>query len=271
MPVVTDLYEPRQSWLHRLDPRVKVLFVACAIVLLLIYNNLFLMLGALLGLHLLHWSAGMPGHKIAFVWRALWPVSLMMVVLWTIFYPTGQPLVELWLLKITPLAMAQGSVLGLRILSMAMAVFVWLYTTDQPTLIRGLVKLKLPYEWGLTLSLALRYIPTFQGTYTLISEAQQARGLDISGSGFRRVRLMMPIFIAMIISSLRASEQLARALEARALGTPGVQRTARHDIHFRPLDYALMALILILTIGLLYLNLRYGFGELPVSLVVGGG
>ena len=95
-----------------------------------------------------------------------------------------------------------------------------------------MVKLKMPYEWGLVLALALRYIPTFQGAYTLISEAQQARGLEISGSGFKRVKLMMPIFVAMIISSLRASDQLARALEARGLGAPGgaAQHPTRYSL-----------------------------------------
>ena len=44
MPVVVDLYTPRQSWVHAIDPRVKLLFVACFILLLLVFNNLFFML-----------------------------------------------------------------------------------------------------------------------------------------------------------------------------------------------------------------------------------
>jgi len=132
--------------------------------------------------------------------------------------------------------------------------------------VRSLVKLGLPFEWGLVLALALRYIPTFQGTYTLIAQAQQARGLDISsGTGFKRVRAMMPIFVAMIISSLRASDQLAKALESRALGASGVRRTTLHDIHFRPVDYLLIGLLLTLTLGLMYLKLGYGFGSDPLN------
>jgi energy-coupling factor transporter transmembrane protein EcfT len=264
MPVVVDLYTARQSWVHAVDPRVKLLFVACFILLLLVFNNLFFMLVVLTLLHLLHWSAEMPGHKLAFIWKTLLPVSILICVLWTVFYPTGSPIFEFWVIRITLPAVAQGLVLGLRIISMAFVVFAWLYTTDQPSLIRSLVKLKMPYEWGLVLALALRYIPTFQGTYSLISEAQQARGLELSGGGFKRVKLMMPIFVAMIITSLRASEQLAKALEARAFGAPGVQRSTLHDIHFRPVDYLIGFLILAITVGLLYLNLRYGIGEQPI-------
>jgi len=268
MPIVVDLYIPRQSWVHAVDPRVKLLFVAGAILLFLIFNNLFLLLGALLLMHLIHWSARIPYQKIKFVWKTLLPVMLLMCTLWVLFYPTGTPILKIWIIQITPLAIAQGLVLALRIMAMALVVFAWLYTTDQSSLVRSMVKLGLPYEWGLVLALALRYIPTFQGTYSLISEAQQARGLDIStGTGFRRVRAMMPIFVAMIISSLRASDQLAKALESRALGARGVRRTTLRDIHFQPADYLYTAMILVFTAGLLYVRFRYGFGVHPVDLM----
>ena len=265
MPTTVDLYIPRQSWIHALDPRTKLLFVVCSILLLILFSHLGFMLGFMLVLHLLHAWARIPAERVAFIWKTLLPIVVLICLIRVLFYPQGEPFFTFWIIKITPVALAQGLVLGARILSMALVVFVWLYTTDQPALIRGLVKLKLPYEWGLTLSLALRYIPTLQRTYTLISEAQQARGLDISGAGFRRVKLMMPVFVAMIISSLRASEQLARALEARALGAPGVRRTTWRDIHFRPADYGFTALILLVTAGLLYLRLRYGIGAQPLG------
>ncbi|MFQ5409580.1 MAG: energy-coupling factor transporter transmembrane component T family protein [Anaerolineales bacterium] len=267
MPLVVDLYARRESWVHEVDPRVKLLFVASSLLLLIVFKNVFILATALVLVHLLHWSANIPRSKFVFVWKTLLPVSLVMFSLWVIFYPTGEPILQLWVIKITRLSIAQGLVLALRILSMAFVVFAWLYTTDHASLVRSLVKLKLPFEWGLVLALALRYIPTFQGMYGLITEAQQARGLNISqGTGFRRVRTMMPIFVAMVISSLRASDQLAKAMESRAFGARGVQRTALYDIEFRPLDYVFTVLMLILVIGLLYLNLRFGFGTHPLNL-----
>ena len=151
---------------------------------------------------------------------------------------------------------------------MAFVVFAWLYTTDHPSLVRSLVKLKVPLEWGLILSLALRYIPTFQSMYSLISEAQQARGLNLSEEkGHRRVRAMMPIFVAMVISSLRASDQLAKALESRAFGASGVQRTNLYEIEFRRVDYVFTAIILGAVSTVLFLHLRLGIGTHPVNLV----
>ena len=268
MPVGVDLYLRRQSWLHGVDPRVKLLFVAATIVLLLIIKNVFFMLMALFLVHVLHWSAKMPRSKFLFIWKTMLRVAILIWLIWVLFYPAGPTILEIWVIRITVLSLAQGGVLALRITTMAFVVFAWLYTTDHPAVVRSLVKLKVPYEWGLSLALALRYIPTFQGMYGVISEAQQARGLNISeGKGFKRVRALMPIFVAMVISAMRASDQLANALEARALGASGVERTYLHDIHFRRSDWAYTVFILGVTVLLLYLNLRLGFGKHPLSLI----
>lgn len=268
MPIIIDLYSQRQSWVHQVDPRVKLLFVACSLLLLLVVKNVFIMMTALVLVHLLHWSAHIPRERFVFVWKTLLPVSVVMFSLWVVFYPTGDPIVQFWVLKITALGVAQGLVLALRILTMAFVVFAWLYTTDHPSLVRSLVKLKMPLEWGLVLSLALRYIPTFQSMYALIAEAQQARGLNISEEkGYRRVRVMMPIFVAMVISSLRASDQLAKALESRAFGARGVERTTMCEIEFQPSDYVFSGVILAAAIGLLFLNRSFGIGSHPINLL----
>ena len=187
MTIAVNLYSPGQSWLHKTDPRVKLLFVACCIFLLILFNNLWVMTAALLLFHLLHWSAGTPLARIGFIWRTLLPIGLLMLILRLIFYPVGETLLTVWIVEVTVGGLAQGLVLALRIVTMAFAVFAWLYTTSQPDLVQSFVKLGMPHEWGLVLALALRYIPTFQGMFWLVSEAQQARGLDMrQHSGFPR-------------------------------------------------------------------------------------
>lgn len=265
MTIAVNLYSPGQSWLHQTDPRVKLLFVTCCTFLLILFNNLWFMITALLLLHLLHWSAGTPLARIGFIWRTLLPVGLLMLILRVLFYPVGDTLLAVWHLTLTLGALAQGTVLALRILTMAFAVFAWLYTTSQPDLVQGFVKLGMPHEWGLVLALALRYIPTFQGMFRLVSEAQQARGLNIrQHSGFARVRVMMPIFVAMIISSLRTSNQLAMSLEARGYGRRGTIRSSLREICFQQRDWLLTAVLLLLTLILLYLYFGYGFGNQPL-------
>jgi len=263
-----DLYVQRRSWLHAVDPRVKLAFVFLGTVLMLAFKNLFIMLLSLAITHLIISSAGVPGHKVRWVWKTMLPINIMIPLLWVIFYPEGPTvLFQFWFLKVTALSFLRGIALALRLDAIAFICFTWLFTTDQTSLVRSLVKLGLPFEWGLVLAIGLRYIPTFYGLYTVVSEAQQARALDLTrGSFFTRVRSYLPILVAMLISALRTSEQLARAMESRALGLPGVQRTCLRDIRFRPADYAYTALLIALFSALLTLRFQFGLGTHPLYL-----
>jgi energy-coupling factor transport system permease protein len=268
MAASADLYIPGQSWLHAADPRVKLLFAACAVLLLILCKNVFVMLAALALCLALHASARIPAQKILFVVKAVLPTALLLGALWVVFYPSGPALAQVSIIRITALGLAQGAVLAMRIVGMGLAIFAWLYTTSQAAIVRSLVKLGLPFEWSLALGLALRYIPLFLDMYGMISDAQAARGLHrAEGSGFRRVRGLLPVFVAMVISALRTGDQLALALEARALGARGVRRTYLRDFHFRAADYGLALAILAVTIGFVYFNLSYGFGAYPIQLM----
>ena len=263
-----DLYVTRSSWLHRADPRVKLAFVVLGTVALLLFKNLWVMLATLVALHGLLLSAQVPHDRIAWVWRAMLPLNILISVLWVVFYPEGEPvLFRFWFIRVTALSVVRGVALALRLDAIAFLWFSWLFATDQTSLVRSLVKLGLPYEWGLVLALSLRYIPTFFGLFGVVTDAQQSRGLDLSqGQWLARLRAYLPILVAMIISALRTAEKLGMALEARALGLPGVQRTAFREIVFRSLDYVCLAAVVALFVTLTLLRWQYGFGVHPFYL-----
>lgn len=263
-----DLYVDRPSWLHRLDPRTKLALVGSGVVLLLLYRNLWLIVGFLALAHLVLLSARIPWSRLALIWRLLLPVSALIFALWPIFYPgEGPALLEVWLLRVTTLRLVEGLAVALRIDALAFFIFVLLLTTDQAVLVRGLVKLGMPYSWGLTLAIALRYVPTFFGTFGAISDAQQARGLILGRGDFvGRLRSYMPILVAMIINALRLIDNLAMALEARGFGAP-VRRTYLRDLRLRPPDRVLLALTAAVFLVLLVARLGYGLGAHPLSLI----
>jgi energy-coupling factor transport system permease protein len=152
---------------------------------------------------------------------------------------------------------------------MAYVVFLWLYTTQTDDIVLGWVRWRIPYSWSFALALALRFIPTLQASLQSIIQAQQARGLDLEMGGvFDRIRRWMPIFVSMVIVSFRSSDQLAKALEARAFEAPGVKRTSLRQIHFDLLDWGYTALLLGLTITLFWANISLHFGEDPLRLVL---
>ena len=224
-----DLYQPGRSWLHRLDPRVRLLLALALSALAVAWANVWAMLALVVGLHVLLLSAGIARGRLVWLWRM---ATLPMI----------------------------SVAVGLRVAALAWAIVAWLFTTDQATLVRSLVSLGLPYEWGLVLAMALRYLPTMSLTLRTISEAQQSRALDLAaGNPLQRARRYAPILVAMIIAALRTADNVSRALESRALGAMP-QRTYLRTLHMRRADVVWMAGILVVTGGVLYARLAHGIG-----------
>ncbi|MFP3854744.1 MAG: energy-coupling factor transporter transmembrane component T family protein [Anaerolineales bacterium] len=250
------LYQTRESWLHGLDPRVKFLFTLSTILLALLYQDLAFMTVLFVFQFALYLSAGLSFER----WRAtmlpLLPVSLLMLILRWVFYPSGPVWTNLGPIQLTFGGLAAGTAVALRILTLAESVVLWLATTSNQELIRSLVSMGLPYSWGLSFSLALRFLPDFFNTYRTIEQAQRARGLDFANASLlQQVNGRQPILIAMIISSLRKSEQMAIALEARALESPGIARTTYRPLSMDRIDW--LALFIILISLLLLLMMRF--------------
>ncbi len=264
MSLAFDLYLPRPSQLHRLDPRVKLVLVLAGTVLLLSFQNLLVCLACIVfnqGLFLL---AGMPRARVWSLWRLMLPLSVLVALTWPLVYQEGgSPWLQLGPITITSVAVAHGLALALRLNALAQLYFLLLFTTDQMKLVRGLVALGVPFDWGLTLAIALRYIPAFFGTFQMIAEAQQSRGLELNrGSWVKRLRAYLPILVAMIIMALRAMDHLSQALEARAFGARP-HRTMFKTLAFTWRDGAVLLAGVVVIAGLFYLRFAWGFGARP--------
>jgi energy-coupling factor transport system permease protein len=259
-----DLYLPRDSWLHRLDPRAKLWIVLIAGTVGLIYKQIAVLACLLILAHLVLLSARVPLGRIRWLWGRLAPLLVMILILQPLFAPgPGPDLVSLGPLRITVSGILDGVSFALRAASLAFLAAVLLITTDPTDLVRGLTKLGLPYSWGLTVGLAIRYLPTTYGLYLTINEAQQARGWIVGkGNLVQRARSYLPILVATIIAALRLSDGLALALAARGLDYPA-QRTVLQDIHMRPADWLAIVFSTILFAGLVALRYGLGFGAAP--------
>lgn len=259
-----DLYLPRDSWLHRLDPRTKLWTVLLACTMGMIYKHLIVLACLLVLAHLALLSARIPADRIRWLWTRLAPLLVMILILQPLFTPgPGPDLLRLGPLRLTVAGILEGVSFALRTAALAFVAAALLLTTDPAQLVRGLVKLGLPYPWGLTVGLAIRYLPTTYGLYVTISEAQQARGWIVDqGNPVQRARSYLPILVATIIAALRLSDNLGLALAARGLNYPA-RRTVLHDIHFRSTDWLAVALATLVFGGLVTLRYGLGFGAEP--------
>ncbi len=246
-----DLYTAGTSWLHRLDPRTKMTFVGASFVLLLLTGQIILVLAYLVVVHAVLRRAGIPWRRIGWLWARMWPLTLLILILWPLSNPGGEPvLVQWWWIRITLPGIGQGLLAGLRVNGLAFAVYVLLLTTDQSGLVQGLVGIGLPFEWGLALAIGLRYLPLLLGMYGTITDAQRARGWTPEEEGLvRRARAYGPTLVALVIGALRLTDGLTLALAARGF-RPGQPRTTRRPLQLRWADRVCLAGIGVLTLAL---------------------
>lgn len=92
------------------------------------------------------------------------------------------------------------------------------FTTTSPSeFAASLNKIGVPARIAYAVSLALRFIPDIQREFRTIANAQQARGIDISGRASFRTRLanVAHVLMPVLLSNFARIETVSRALELR--------------------------------------------------------
>ena len=107
---------------------------------------------------------------------------------------------------------------------------------------------------AMTLSIALRFIPTLLDETQRIMKAQASRGVDFNRGGlFKRVGAIISLIIPLFVSAISRSEELSNAMEARGYD-PYAKRSRYRVLKFHLSD--LFAFIIVGAIFAGFLTLR---------------
>ena len=209
----------------------------------------------------------MPAERIGWVWKILAVLIVFIVVL----LGRSSTRVERtcsgsggWL-RLTQENLLMAAVMGLRIPAPRLCMLHHaVHHQSRPNWFVALPRLVCPTRPGLPWQTALRYIPVFFPSSNPVSEAQRARGLDLSGkvnaAGKKRnifVRLIdrfksyLPIVIAVLIRAYKMSQSVGWAMESRGLNLNrnGVKRTYRVNLTMRIADWIILAITIAATAG----------------------
>lgn len=110
--------------------------------------------------------------------------------------------------------------LVLKYLSMIPIVLLFVSTTQPSEFASSLNRIGVNYKIAYSVSLALRYIPDIQREYVNISQAQQARGIEMSKKQTigKRLKSASAILIPLILLSMDRIETISNAMELRGFG-----------------------------------------------------
>jgi len=253
---------PGDSFIHRLDPRSKLIFVFAFIIVVFLANNtpsyIALLVFALLIIL-------MSRIKMYFLINGLKPVLLLMVFtfLLQIFFTKEGPLLFEWkFIHIYEEGLRQGIYISVRFLVLVFVTSILTLTTSpisitdgMEVLLNPLKKFKLPvHELALMMSISLRFIPTLMDETDKIMKAQMARGSDITiGPIKERIKAVVPLLVPLFVSAFKRAEDLATAMEVRGY-RGGEGRTRYRQLKWNMGDTVVLLSIMVMAVLLVYLR-----------------
>ena len=217
-------YFPGNSFIHRLDPRTKLIALVVYIVALFLAVNWesYALMAAFLVLCIQ--ISTIPAKSFVRGMKPLLMILIFTGVLNLFFTTEGTVLVDFWIVTITTAGLQRAVFMVVRILLLICGTFLLTYTTSPIALTDGLEALMSPlkmikvpvHELSMMMCIALRFIPTLIEETDKIMSAQKARGADFeNGTLMEKARALVPILVPLFISAFRRADELATAMECR--------------------------------------------------------
>ena len=271
LPIGLYLEQP-QTWLHRLDPRVKLAWLMSFLIGPILANNL--------------WRLGLVGLLIAITLTALIPLRvwkqqmglllIFCLVLFgvTLITPDGlvldhQPRLPaedldirqnyeyvVWQFKfisITRLKLDLGIKLSTQIFTLLYSTNLYLLTTAAEEITTGLEfllgplrRLKVPVtEILLTLTLSLRFIPLVLEEIQNLTRSVRTRAIAWKTLGFKQsMQLWLMVSEKLLENLLMRAEQMATAMDIRGFTSPNQHLVRWHQLRFHRWDWLILVLLL---------------------------
>jgi energy-coupling factor transport system permease protein len=281
-------YEQKNSLLHGLDPRIKLLWLFGVSVLSVVLGTPGLLVVLFLST-LPFWALLRPsGSRIKGMLLVFGSIAISFILSQALFYYWAEKplftLVPPSFPLLGPLTggvffYGDGAVYGmyqsLRFMTGISAAMLVLATTHPSSLITALVRffeirsgsktyrIGLPYEIAFMLSSAISFAPTMLEECGVILNAMQARGLELRGGVRAKAKALRYIFFPLVVNILRAGRKLAIAADVRGFRANN-NRTYVNELRLKRNDYIFLAYTIILTAGGLYLSYTGYGGTVPI-------
>ena len=217
-------YYPSNSFVHKMDARVKLLLVLLYMVGIFFVKS-FVGFGFITVLLLtVILVSRVPLKSVLKSVRGIVFLLLLTSLLNIFFTKEGTRLVHWWKIEIYDEGLKFAAKMLLRLTYLVIGSSILTLTTtpvDLTHAVESLMKplriIKFPvHEFALIMSLTLSFIPSLIEETDRIIRAQKARGADFDTGGLiKRAKAFVPILIPLLVGGFRRAEELANAMNSR--------------------------------------------------------
>ena len=216
-------YYQAESFVHKMDPRVKILLLIAYIVMVFVAKTFLGLFATLAFLLVTVVASKVPIGSVLKSIKAIIFLVVFTAVLNICFYTPKAGDTHLFWIVYTEGLISAGF-LALRLIALVMGSAVLTLTTTPVSLTDGIESLLKPlslikfpvHDLALIMSIALRSIPTLANETERIINAQKARGAEFdSGNIIKKAKALIPVLIPLLISAFRRGDELGDAMDAR--------------------------------------------------------
>ena len=285
--LVTWKYRPRNTFIQRLDPRTRWIFLFSVILALTIpdiwdYRIVFPLFVLSLTLFFM---ARIEWKDVRRVFPYIFILVFFIVGVNGMFFgrggpssvldPTSPVLFEVpfkipgtdwgWVTPVTISKLWFAINQMTRMLAMAFLAIPIPYTMDPNIYGTAFRRMGASDKVSFTIDLAFRFLPTFARDLTITIDAQRARGYEmekLKGGIVARIQRLAPLIIPVVMQSTVTGEEVIDAMDLRAFGTK--PRSWLKELHYAARDYWMIGLGAAIFIACCVLRWGFDFGGFSV-------
>ena len=232
-------YRENATWIGNLDPRTKLVW------LMLIFSVTFMatywwQLLIILSFVLIVYRLGkLEWGQLRLSFLALLLMTIQIIVFQVLFRHSGDYWYMTPWLKIDRLGVLIGGISSLRLACLVLSAMVFFQMTHPTDLTLLVMKGGVNYRYAMLIGLAVRFLPLMERELGAIFEAQQARGLPLSGA-WQKLKGLIPVALPFLFRAFKRSQSTALAMELQGFGLHN-ERTFLRSLQLRRTDYLLIS------------------------------
>ena len=277
-------YIKRDSPVHRLDPRAKLLLLFFFGLAAAQTSNFWFILLGLIGASFYYSQAHLKWRETKRAWYFIIFLNVMLVV-FNYFLSAGSVVQGVDLthqhvlfnlpfigvvgnppfLAPRPLLFSVESITfmitqGMRNFGIALLAVPIPYTTNPGHMGIAFKGMGLPDKFAFAVDLSFRFLPTVARDFGTTLDAQRARGFEIDklrGGMFSKIAKLAPMVVPVVIGSVVGAEDIINAMELRCFGVG--KRSWLTDLRARPVDRVVITLTLVGFAAITILNILGNF------------
>lgn len=262
-------YIPGKTFLHRLDPRTKLIAFLVITFSAIQITDPIVMASMLVVIVLLSVNSHIPLRRSANLLYRLLPLLAFYFIFNMPLNPLNLQMVQdprkilFYLIPFTKLwpVSAEGMVFAVAMLfRFALIVYslqvLITFTTQTVDISRALIKWKVPAPIALTAGIGFTFVPILGQSTTMVMDAQKCRGgkgVD-TGNVIQRLKALINLLVPIIVSTVKKAQFVAVAIESRGFGYNIAKRTFLKESKIRPLDMVTIVILIAYLISIYYLT-----------------